>query len=193
MKNIFLGICLLGIYLSFTFESGKLSGVATFRDAYMLSDQADAGCEIYAIHEADLRSTKYDDIKSVVEVFQGYKYDYLLSIYNSIDAARNKKLQDNFDTISNSTAKFLAGFRNLPGVIKTGTNGTGNYTLNVKPGKYYLLYISGSVKSKNIAESKGNFGYKIVEVKSTRETFQNVCFQKYEMIGIMPARNLSGC
>ncbi|MEI7896762.1 MAG: hypothetical protein WCJ26_06970 [bacterium] len=200
MKNILTVIFALAVTLSFTIdnggmllENGTLSGVVTCRDAYSLSDQPDMGCEIYAINEADVKSTKYRDLKSVIERFHGYKYDYLLSVYNSIDPARIKRMQDNFDTLSNITGKYIRGFKKLPGIVKAVTNETGNYTLSLKPGKYYLLIISGSLKNNNSAESKGNIGYKIVDIKPNQETTQNAYFQKYEMTGIMLARNLSGC
>ena len=200
MKKILPGICILVVMLSFkidngglSVENGKLSGLATYRDAYMSSDQADVGCEIYAINEADVKSSKYGDLKSVIETFQGYKYDYLLSIYNSIDPAKNNRLRDNFDTLSNFTLKYISGFRKLTAIVRVVTNATGNYSLSLRPGKYYILVISGSVKSNNNAEAKGNIGYKIVDIKSAQETIQNVYFQKYEMTGIMMARNLSGC
>ncbi|MEI7896047.1 MAG: hypothetical protein WCJ26_03345 [bacterium] len=200
MKKIFAAIFILGVTLSFTIdnggqsaENGKLSGAAMYHDAYRSYDQADAGCEIYAVSEADVKSTGFGDLKSVIERFRGAKYDYLLSTYNSVDPARNKRLSDNFDTVANTTLRYVSGFRQLPAAVRAAANGTGNYTLSLKPGKYYLLVISGSVKSNNSAESKGNIGYKIVDVKSAEETVQNVCFQKHEIIGIMTARNLSGC
>jgi hypothetical protein len=200
MKKILPGICILVVILSFKIdtgglskENGTLSVVATFRDGYRSPDLADVGCEIYAINEADLRSTKFGDLKSVIEEFQGYKYDYLLSVYNSIDPARNNKLRDNFDTLSDFTSKYIRGYRNLPAIVRAATNRTGTCTLSLKPGKYYILFTSGSLKSNNIAESKGNIGYKIVDIKSSQETVQNVHFQKYEITGIMMARNLSGC
>jgi hypothetical protein len=200
MKKTILGICMLVGMLSFKIdngglsqENGTLSVIATCRDAYRLPDQADAGCEIYVLNEADVKSGKYGDLKSVIETFQGYKYDYLLSIHNSMDPVRNKMLRDNFDTLSDFTRKYISGFRKLPAVVKVATNGTGNASLSLTPGKYYILFVSGSVKSNNSAESKGNIGYKIVDIKSGQETIQKVCFQKYETTGIMMARNLSGC
>lgn len=200
MNNILISIFILSAFHSCTAENsgqsrdtGFLSGVATFRDVYQSSDQPDEGCEIYALNEDDVKSTQYGDIRSVIENFQGNKYDYLLSVYYSIDPARNKRFQDNFDTIASSTRRSLSVFKQLPGIVKAVTSGTGNYTFSLRPGKYYLLFISGSVKSDNIAESRGNIGYKIVEVRSAQETFQHVTFLKYEMTGIMPVRNLSGC
>ncbi|MEI7491602.1 MAG: hypothetical protein WCK92_09400 [Bacteroidota bacterium] len=200
MKNILIAMFVLGLTLSCIVDNGgqpagngKLSGLALYRDAYTSANYADAGCLIYAISEADFRSSGYGDLKNVIERFQGYKYDYLLSIYNSIDPFRNSKMRDNFDTLSDFTFKFISGFKKLTGIVKAVTDGTGNYTLSLRPGKYYLLVISGSVKSDNIAESKGNIGYKIVDVNSAQETIQNMNFQKYDMTGIMVARNLSGC
>ncbi len=174
-------------------ENGTLSVFATYSDAYRSLNQADAGCEIYAINEADLKSTRFDDLIGVIERFQGYKYDYLLSIYNSVDPARIDKLRENFDALSDITAQYISGFMKLPGLMKAVTNSEGRAALSLRPGKYYILFVSGTVKSNNSAESKGNVGYKIVEIKSSLETIQKVCFQKQDMTGIMMARNLSGC
>lgn len=200
MKKILPGVCMLVILLSFKIdngglskENGTLSVFATHSDAYRSLNQADAGCEIYAISEADLKSTQFDDLKGVIERFQGYKYDYLLSIYNSVDPARIDKLRENFDALSDITAKYISEFRKLPVLVKAVTNAEGRAALSLRPGKYYILFVSGTVKSNNSAESKGNVGYKIVEIKSSLETFQKVCFQKQDMTGIMMARNLSGC
>jgi uncharacterized protein YdgA (DUF945 family) len=115
-----------------------------------------------------------------------------VSSANSVDPARNKKLGDEFDTVSYLSARFIKGFRELPGMIKTGTNGSGSYSVSLKPGKYYILFVSGNVKSKNTTELNGNVGYKFVEVKSAKTTVQNAVFQTHETIGIMPL-NLSGC
>jgi len=200
MKKILTGICMLVVLLSFKIdngerseENGTLTVIANYSDAYRTMSQADAGCEIYAINEADLKSTQYNDLKGVIERFQGYKYDYLLSVYNSVDPARNGKLGDNFDTLSDVTARYLSGFRKLPVLVKAATNAAGHAALSLRPGKYYILFVSGTVKSNNSAESKGNVGYKIVEIQSSMETIQHVCFQKQDMTGIMLARNLSGC
>jgi hypothetical protein len=200
MKNILSGIIILGVTMSFTpdhervpGENGTLSVTATYRDAYTSSDQPDAGCEIYAVNQADIKSTSEVDLKSVIESFQGYKYDYLLSIYNSVDPARNAKLRTYFDTLSDFTARYISRFRKSPGITRAAPDGRGNYTMSLKPGTYYILVISGSVKSNNSAESKGNIGYKTVVIRPAQETIQHVYFQKYEMTGIMIARNLSGC
>jgi hypothetical protein len=200
MKKTLTGICILIVLLSFKIdngglskENGTLSVIATYSDAYRSLNQADAGCEIYAINEADFKSTQFNDLKGVIERFQGYKYDYLLSIYNSVDPARIDKLRENFDTLADITAKYISEFRKLPVLVKAVTNAEGHAALSLRPGKYYILFVSGTVKSNNSAESKGNVGYKIVEIKSSLETIQKVCFQKQDMTGIMMARNLSGC
>ena len=113
-----------------------------------------------------------------------------MSINNTIDPARAKNLQDNFDTLSGFVNRYIRGFKQLPAVIRAATNRTGNYTLSLKPGRYYILVISGSVKSNNIAELKGNIDYELVNVRSAGETFVDFNFKKHETV--MP-RTLSGC
>ncbi len=200
MKNILSGLCILVVMLSFTIdkggvagENGTLSVNATWSDAYKASVHPDSGCEMFVINEADLMYIKYGDLKNVVEMFQDNKYDYLLNIRNSMDPARNNTLRNKFDTLSVFTCKYINGFRKLPAIVRGQTDETGHAAISLKPGKYYILFVSGSVKSDNNAESKGNIGYKIVDIKSGDETIQNVCFQKYEVTGIMIPRNPSGC
>jgi hypothetical protein len=123
------------------------------------------------------------------------KSDYSWARYNTLDLAKIIKLQDNFDTVSKFAFNYIRGFKKLPTVLKASTKGTGNYTLSLRPGKYYVLVISGSVKSNNIVESKGNVDYKIVDIKSAGETFLNVNFEKFEniMIMLITAWQRQGC
>ena len=202
MKNILFGILILSATLAFTpgkgklsVENGKLSGAVTYKDYYDLSAQADAGSEIYAISEADVKSTPYENLSNVIESFQTNKAYYSLARYNTLDIARTMKLQDDFDYASKFTVKYISEFKKLPSIVKSSTNGNGNYTLNLKPGKYYILVISGSIKSNNILEDKGNIDYKIVNIKSSGQTFMNVNFEKSEntMIMLLTARQREGC
>ena len=203
MKNILFGILILSATLAFTNgkgklsgEKGKLSGTVTYKDYYELSNQADAGSEIYAINEADVKSTQFGDLSNVIESFQTNKAYYSLARYNTLDIARIIKLQDDFDTASKFAFNYIRGFKNLPTIVKASTNGKGNYTLNLKPGKYYILVISGNVKSNNLLEAKGNIDYKIVNIKSSGETtLMDVNFEKSEnlMIMLLTARQREGC
>lgn len=195
MKNILSGIILLIITLSFTTENGKLSGIVTYKDTYESSSQADAGGEIYAISIADAKSAKYGDLAKVVGRFLENKSNYSLSVFNTVDPERVKTLQDYFDTAANYTAKYISGFRKLAAVVKTSPNEKGMYSLNLKPGKYYILYISGNVKSDNTAESKGNIDLKVADVKSAGETLMDENFRKHEnfMILLLTGRWLQGC
>jgi hypothetical protein len=195
MKNILFSIFILGLTLSCAIENVKLTGVVTYKDSFGSSSKSDAGSEIYAISEADIGSTQYKDITTVIENFRRNKEIYSLSLYNTVDPGKSKKAQDFFDTLSNSANKYISGFKQLPGVVKTSTNGTGNYTLNLKPGKYYVLVISGNVTSNNRAEFKGKIDYKIVDIKSAGETFLDVNFEKNEnpLIMFVTGWQLQGC
>ncbi len=200
MKNIILAILLLSVTLSFMIdndsypvENGKLSGNATYTDSYQSASQADAGCELYSISEADLKSTKYADITEVIENFRRNKSMYAYSMNDIVDPGKIKKVQDDFDALSKYISGYIGGFKQLPAIARTSANGKGNYTLSLKPGKYYILVVSGSVKSDNIAESKGNIGYKVVDVKPVGETLLHVNFVKHEPFWFMSMFNLSGC
>ncbi len=189
MKNILVGILILGISLSFTTENGKLpaekatlSGVITYQEAYASAKQADAGAEIYAVNEADVRSTEYENMASVMGNFQFIKFDHFLSANTVIDPAKIKRAQDNYDNASNLALKYLRGFKKLPTVIKTTANATGNYTLNLMPGRYYILVVSANVKSSNNAESSGNIDFRILNVTSTGGNFLDFNFIRHERI-----------
>ena len=184
MKNLLLYTAILIVTLSFTIENGRLSGVVTYRNPNGPANQADLGSEIYAINEADLRSTQYDDIINVVGNFQRNKSQYSLVEYNTIDPVRIKKNQDNFDALSTFACKYINGFKQLPASVRAATNETGKYTLLLRPGKYYILFVSGSVKSNNIAEINGNIDLETVDVKTAGETFLDEEFEKKERIWI---------
>jgi hypothetical protein len=195
MKNILFSILILSTTLSFRTENGKLSGIVTYKDYYELSNHADVGSEIYAINEADIKSTQYGDFSNVIERFQNNKSAYSLARYNTLDISRIIKLQDNFDTASKFVFNYISGFKKLPAIVKASANGKGNYTLSLRPGKYYILIISGILKSNNIVESKGNIEAKIVDIKSAGETFQDINFEKSEniMIMLITAWQRQGC
>jgi hypothetical protein len=202
MKNILFGILILSITLSFTTENGtssgkngKLSGVVTYRDYYESSNHSDAGSEIYAINEADVRSTPYAELATVIESFQRNKSDYSLARYNTIDRAKILKLQDDFNTQSKYAGNLISGFMKLPAIVRSSSNMTGGYSLSLRPGRYYVVVISGSVKSNNIVESKGNIEYKMVDIKPAGETVQDIAFEKSEniMIMLLTARPREGC
>jgi hypothetical protein len=74
-------------------------------------------------------------------------------------------------------------------------NGKGNYTLNLKPGKNYILFISGKVKSDNLAESKGNIDIKVADVKPAGETLLDANFMAHEnfLMMLLTGRWLQGC
>jgi len=174
-------------------ENGKLSGTATYTDSYESTNLPDAGCELYAVNENDLRSSQYGDLTGVIDNFRRNKSMYAYSMNDIIDPGKIKKVQDSFDTLSKYTSNFIRGFKQLPSVIRTSTNGKGDYALNLKPGKYYILVVSGNVKTSNSAEIKGNIGYKVVDVKSVGETFLHLKFVKHEPFWFMSMFNLSGC
>ena len=67
--------------------------------------------------------------------------------------------------------------------------------MNLRPGTYYLLFVSGNVKSDNIAESKGNIDLKVAEIKSAGVTELDENFRIHEnfMLMLLTGRWMQGC
>jgi hypothetical protein len=195
MKTILAGMILLMITLSFTLENGKLSGVVTYNDVYEPSNLADAGGEIYAISEADAKSAKYGNVAKVIGRFMTSKSDYSQTLFFTIDPERVRKVEDYFDSVAAYTSNYITGFKKVPAVARATANAKGLYTLNLKPGKNYVLFISGNLKSDNIAESKGNIDMKVVDIKSEGEIQVDANFKRHEnfMIMLLTGRWLQGC
>jgi hypothetical protein len=201
MKKILLGILLLAVTLSFkienapmTPENGKLSGAVTYNDTYE-SNKPDAGCEVYIIAKADVKKTQCSDLAQVIGGYMISKSIYSQSVFNTIDPVRIKQAQDYFDTASYSTYRYINGFKKLPHLVKVTTNEKGYYTSDLKPGKYYVLFISHNVNSNNIAESKGNIDLKVVDIKSNGESVLDAVFKRHEnlMMMFLAGRYLLGC
>jgi len=203
MRKLLFGTIILAASLAFitgngnlTSANGKLSGVVTYKDYYEFTNSADAGSEIYAISEADVNGTQYSNFSDVMGTYQNKKSDYSLALYNNtLDIARIQKLQDNFDIESKFASDYINGFKKLPDITKALADAKGNYTLSLKPGKYYILFVSGSIKSNNIVESQGNIAYRIANVIPSGDSFLGVNFEKSQniMILLMTAVNREGC
>ena len=177
-------------------ENGNLSGTVNYRDTERSVNKPDAGSAIYAINEADLASSDYKNIAVVVGNFQVNKSEYALSRYNTIDPVLISKAQENFETASDFTRRYVSGFTQLPGIVKTYADGNGNYSLRLRPGKYYILAVSGSVKDKNEAEKNGVLDLGVADVKAGGEAALNVTF-KTDGVNLvmyqMSRRSLPGC
>ena len=195
MKKIILSIIILGVTLSFKADNGKLAGIITCKDSLETSNKPDAGCEIYIINQADVQANHYYYFPVNIKNFQMIKYDYLIAASDMIDPYRIKKAKDLYDTVSSVTSKLIDGFKKLPGVKKYITDEKGKYSINLRPGKYYLLFVSGTLKSNNMAEIKGNVDAKEVVVKSGAETLLNFDFEKQPAIWIkrIEASQRQGC
>ncbi len=202
MKKLILIIFTFYVATSFTTinsslpsEKGTLSGMVTYKTSCTSADKADAGSEIYIINESEVSSSTYRDLPMVVENFQNNKSDFAWLQYNVVDPVKVKKIQDNFDTLSGFAYRFIRGFRTMPGVVRNSADGAGKFSLTLQPGRYYILAISGNLKSDNIVESTGKILYRMVEVKSADKPMVNITFEKQDrLMPILISRSLlKGC
>jgi hypothetical protein len=191
MRNIFFLISVLTVTLSCAKDNsalpgnnGKLSGVVAIKNVYGQAIRADAGSAVYAIRQADADSTQYRDIAMVVDMFRMNKTYYQVSINKTADPARARQAKDNFDTLADYARKYISGFRELPAIVRASAGETGNYTLTLEPGKYFILVISGNLKSDNLLEKNGNIELRTVNIKPSAETRLDVTFEKQELLWI---------
>jgi hypothetical protein len=166
-----------------TVENGNLRGAITYKDI-QASNKADAGSEIYAVSEADARSTPYNDPTGVIANFKTIRGEYALTVNSTVDPEQIRKIQDRLTAASNAASAYIKGLKNLPGVVRTETNDKGTYALSLKPGRYYVLVISGNVQHKNSLESKGVVDITTVEIAPAVNAVLNARFDKQEMAWI---------
>lgn len=202
MKKIFAGIFILFVFQSFTIENGNppgelgtLTGNITFKSAIGSISKPDAGSTIYAINEEDAKSMEFGAITMVVDNFQINKSEYTISINNTIDPVKVKQAQDYFTSASINTSQYLQGFKKIPGIVKSKIDAYGKYSMNLKPGRYYLLIVSAKVVSDNKAELKGNIDYEIADIKSGRITHMDYTFEQQELLWIkqITRKKIYGC
>ena len=201
MKKYLFAILVLSVILSFRVdtgnpaaESGKLSGSVTYKDTHSAPAIADAGSRIYIISEENVIQPQYSNMETVIDIFKQYKSDYTRFQYNVVDPGRIKKSLDQFDTLSAFNNRLIRGFIRLPGMMKTVAGESGSFSVNVKPGKYYILVVSGNVRSNNATELNGNIDFKTVEVRPGGECVTNFQFIRHDMIWIVPmTKRPEGC
>lgn len=195
MKNNFFGIPIVIIILLSvtvngrqTAESGKLTGIVTFKQTVGSPAVTDEGSVVYLLSEAGARSTPYAGIGRVMENFRMNKSFYLQRIYTTLDPSRINMLRDGLDTLSLNAARIVRGFTQMPAVSRSVADARGCYTLSLKPGKYHMLVLSGGVTSNNIVESNGAIQYRIVDVKPGGVTILDINFDRQErMMSFAPA------
>lgn len=195
MKTILLNVVILIMTLSSGIENGKISGLVTYSDNDASENRADAGSKIYAINQADVQPTNLYYFTTYINNFQSIKSDYLLATNDQVDPYKIKKAKDLLDDMSMVAGKYIKEFTQLPAIVKSAADGKGKFALSLPPGKYYLLFISGHVKSNNQVEQNGDVDAKEVVVKPGSETIINAGFKKQPRIWIrrIEAMQRKGC
>jgi hypothetical protein len=155
---------------------GKLSGVITyyFNDNY--GDKPDVGAEIYII-ERDSASI------SNISMFEVLKSELLLQeAKNRLNRAKgldnairiDTALVRHYETVCDSALQEVFVFERQ--AKKYVADGTGAYSANLKPGKYYVLIKSSHSTSVNIVEISGQIDVHLVSIESEKESTANTKF-----------------
>jgi hypothetical protein len=201
MKKALFSLVLLGVLTSFMTTNGKqdeygtLSGVVTVRNPYGVAEQSDPGCEIYAIRKDAVPSSGAGNPAEIIENFQRNKQEYALAVNSTADPLRVREEQERFDAISASAGLYLSGLKQWPAVVKATANGTGSYSLSLRPGRYYILAVSRNARTGNLLEENGNVDLRSAEISATGEARLNFSFENSGRTPVLlqDGRNRQGC
>jgi len=133
-------------------ESAKISGVVTYYFNSNYGDKPDIGAEIYVVDSVALPEFKYEDVKDfflaiiyrdILVLSKRQKMPIPAFIQNQVVKL---KLDDKvaFDESDKNAYQNIQKLMNSDKAIKTVADGSGNYSVKVAPGTYYVL-----IKSNN--------------------------------------------
>jgi hypothetical protein len=154
-------------------SEGKINGVITYYFNQNYGDKPDVGAEVYIV---DSSETEGFNIGTIDSFYNGNIYRSLANSYISIDgkvpsdvSAKLEKYgvakKNDFDSLDLRTAKSLIHIEDNKTTIKTVVDGSGNYSVSLKPGTYYVYIKSNNRKEISITEISGLIYWKKVVVK----------------------------
>ena len=167
-------------------QEGRIFGVVTYYFNANYGYKPDVGAGIYVIDSVKSPYFKPETIDSL-QLGSAYRGLYLsypkrrvpadvlkhAEEYNVVNEASYKSLDSRASSI---TTMMEVGDKNL---IKTIADGSGNYSLKVKPGTYYVCIKSSNRTAATVTEITGKVYYKKIIIKEGSETNLNYKFEVY--------------
>jgi hypothetical protein len=171
------------IFSSCTKDPGKINGVATFFFNKYQGYKPDIGAKVY-VTKLNCDSIKdflfAEEINSSIEFDKSMIKEYKSMSLSGIEDLENqlKDSQIRLNKYAKDSADFrvkevgisgsLFAIRTDKNTLKTTVDGVGNYSIEVPPGDYYVIFISSGRKKSNMLESSGNIIVESVKVESKK-------------------------
>lgn len=172
INYLFAVICLFISSYSFS-QNGKINGVITYFFNKYQGDKPDIGSEVFIL---DTEKVKDIDFSVIDSFYMSNVYRKMVLNYKSVNMEPptdvSKKANDYksldetyFNSLDERTYKNFLNIKFNKETIKTVVDGAGNFSVDVKPGNYYVIIKSHNRNGRSISESDGQLFNKTIKVK----------------------------
>ncbi len=158
-----------------TTAEGTLKGTVTYEKVVMETPTPDAGATVMIRKSDIVRESPQDTLtnyKSIVltrHLYETTKDAYFLGQLEK----KNAETKEKFDIIAKATFRNFYNLMKNPETITTKADAQGNYSVNLKPGRYEVVFVSATLKAVNLIESRGRIDSYFVEVRPGETKVQN--------------------
>jgi hypothetical protein len=157
---------------------GSVSGVVTYFFNKNYGDKPDVGAQIFIV---DIMKTPDFDLEKVNSFYYASFYKSIYLEYKSMGVAVPNDIMEKvkkyniddklaFDSFDNSVKNNLSKIELAEDVIKTVVDGSGNYSVKIKPGTYYIYIKSNNRTGISMTEIFGKVNCQKVIVKDGMDT-----------------------
>lgn len=155
-----------------------VKGVVTYFFNNNYGDKPDVGAMVYlrktdSAHQEERVFIKY----KVIQVCKNSKSEFCVKSLEKYNATTKEGLEAIDKEAFTERLKLDMGENN--GVIKATVDGNGNYSVNVDPGLYEIIFVSKGRTGMTITEIKGKLESKIIKVKSGETITSDFRFDIY--------------
>lgn len=168
---------------------GSILGVVTYYFNKNYGNKPDIGADIYVIDTANIQKFSYATVDSFYYA-KFYKNLYLENksfktnekIPNGImEKVKEYNIEDElaFNSLDKRASANIIHLKYAKDIIKTVVDGSGNYSIKVKPGIYYVCIQSKHREGTGMTEIYGKIKCKIVNVKEGVDTNLSYNFELY--------------
>jgi hypothetical protein len=155
------------------FQDGKISGVVTYFFNKNYGDKPDIGAEVYIVDSMALPDF---NIKTIDSFHYGTFYRNVADAYKAMRVKAPADIGENiikwgvdskesYDALDKRATMNLFHIKYSNNVIKTVVDGSGTYSVSLKPGAYYIYIKSNNRSDINMTEVSGKIYCVLVHVK----------------------------
>lgn len=163
-----------------TAATGTMKGTVTFEKKLYEDRKPDAGATIL-IHKSDVQVDSPQDTISNFIVINKLKKLYESTndeAYLKMLQSKNADTKEKYELIAERAMNYEINVKNDPKTITLTTDALGNYSVQLAPGRYEIIFESANLKALNILEGTGRVYSYLIEIKKGQTVIQDHKFNK---------------